>query len=309
MKRDIDGSVSVNMGGAEVGQGLRTIVRQIAAEALKIDPERVRVYNEIDTQFSPYEWQTIGSMFTTQGGRAIVRAADKLIAILKSNASQVLKADVDYLEYDGDYVYLKNDPDIRVAVKDINRGYITEDGITIGEMAQAVSDARLPRYSNPDKNGQGSMGVSYTFGATAAEIRIEKKTGKIIVDNFASTFDIGQVINPKQARGSVTGGVLMAIGATLYEKLEFSEEGKILNPHYFKYHLPLFKEAPKQSVDFVETPDAVGPFGARGVGEHSVIGPAPAILNAIYDAIGVDFYEIPVTPDMVKKALQTRQEK
>ncbi len=101
----------------------------------------------------------------------------------------------------------------------------------------------------------------------------------------------------------------MAIGATLYEKLEFSADGKILNPHYFKYHLPTFKDAPKQFVDFVETPDAVGPFGARGVGEHSVIGPAPAILNAIKDAIGLDFFEIPVTPDMVKKALQTRQEK
>jgi carbon-monoxide dehydrogenase large subunit len=297
------------MGGAEVGQGLRTIVRQIAAEALKIAPERIRVYNEIDTQFSPYEWQTIGSMFTTQGGRAIIRAADKLIAILKNNASQVLKADVDYLEYDGDYVYLRNDPDIRVSVTEINRGYITADGITIGEVAQAVSDARLPRYSNPDKNGQGSLGVSYTFGVQAADIRIEKKTGKIFVDHFASAFDVGQVINPKQIRGSVMGGVLMAIGAALYEKLDFSPEGKILNAHLFKYHLPTYKEAPRQSVEFVETPDAVGPFGARGVGEHSVIGPAPAILNAIRDAVDVDFFEIPVTPEIMKKALETRQEK
>jgi len=306
---NIDGSISINMGGAEVGQGLRTVVQQIAGEALQIPPERIRVYNEIDTQYSPYEWQTIGSMFTTQGGRAIIRAADKLIAILKNNASQVLKADVDYLEYDGEYVYLRNDPDIRVSVKDINRGYITDDGITIGEVAQAVSDARLPRYSNPDKNGQGSMGVSYTFGVQAAEIRIEKKTGKILVDHFASAFDVGQVINPKQIRGSVMGGVLMAIGAALYEKLDFSAEGKILNPHLFKYHLPTYKEAPRQSVEFVETPDAVGPFGARGVGEHSVIGPAPAILNAIRDAVGVDFFEIPVTPEIMKKALETRQEK
>ena len=102
MKMNIDGSVSVNMAGAEVGQGLRTVVRQIAAEALKIAPERIRVYTEIDTQFSPYEWQTIGSMFTTQGGRAIIRAADKLIAILKHTAAQVLKTDEDYLEYDGE---------------------------------------------------------------------------------------------------------------------------------------------------------------------------------------------------------------
>ncbi|MBE0687023.1 MAG: xanthine dehydrogenase family protein molybdopterin-binding subunit, partial [Anaerolineaceae bacterium] len=88
IKMNIDGSISINMGGAEVGQGLRTIVQQIAGEALQIPPERIRVYNEIDTQYSPYEWQTIGSMFTTQGGRAIIRAADKLIMVLKQTTAQ-----------------------------------------------------------------------------------------------------------------------------------------------------------------------------------------------------------------------------
>jgi carbon-monoxide dehydrogenase large subunit len=285
------------------------VVRQVTGEALKIAPERVRVYTEIDTLYSPYEWQTIGSMFTTQGGRAIIRAADKLIAILKKTAAQVLKTDEDYLDYDGEFVFLKNDPDIRVPVTDLARGYITSDGITIGELAQSVSDARLPRYSNPDANGQGSLGVSYTFGAQAAEIRIEKKTGKIFIDHFASAFDVGQVINPLQIRGSVMGGVLMAIGAALYEKVEFDEIGRVKNPHYYDYHLPTYKDAPRQSVEFVETPDAVGPFGARGIGEHSVIGPAPAILNAIYDALGVDFYEIPVRPDQIKHVLKQRQER
>jgi len=306
MKMNIDGSVNVNMGGAEVGQGLRTIVAQIAGEALKIAPEKIRVYTELDTQFSPYEWQTIGSMFTTQGGRAIIRAADKLILVLKQTAAQVLKTDVDYLDYDGDFVFLKNDPSIRVSVPDIARGYITSDGITIGEVAQSVSDARLPRYSNPDSNGQGSLGVEYTFGAQAAEIRIEKKSGKIFVDHFTSVFDVGQVINPIQIRGSVLGGVLMSVGATLYEKVEFDDDGKIKNPHFFQYHLPTNKEAPKQTIEFIENPGAVGPFGARGVGEHPVIGPAPAILNAIYDAVGIDFYEIPITPDVMKKALQEK---
>jgi carbon-monoxide dehydrogenase large subunit len=308
MKMNIDGSISINMAGAEVGQGLRTVIRQVAGEALKIPPEKIKVYSEIDTQFSPYEWQTIGSMFTTQGGRAIIRAADKLIAILKNTAAQVLKTAPDYLDYDGEYVFLRNDPDIRVSVQDINRGYITGDGITIGEAAHAVSDARLPRYSNPDKNGQGSCGVSYTFGVQAAEIRIEKKTGKIFVDKFTSVFDVGQVINPKQIRGSVMGGSLMSIGAALYEKMDFQPDGTLANPHFFKYHLPTYKEAPEMDVEFVETPDAVGPFGARGIGEHSVIGPAPAILNAIYDATGVDFFEIPVTPAMMKQALEKKAE-
>lgn len=308
IKMNVDGSVTINMGGAEVGQGLRTVVRQIAAEALQIPPERIRMYTELDTQFSPYEWQTIGSMFTMQGGRAIVRAAEKLIKQLKETAAQVLKTDVDYLEYDGESVYLRSDPELKIPVTELARGYITEDGITIGEIAQAVSDARLPRYSNPDKNGQGGLGVTYTFGAQAAEIRIEKKTGKIYVDHFASAFDVGQVINPLQIRGTVTGGVLMGVGAALYEKVEFDEQGRITNPHFFKYHIPTMKEAPKQTVEFIETPDPIGAFGARGIGEHPVIGPAPAILNAIYDAIGVDFYEIPVTPDQIKEALARKQE-
>lgn len=310
MKMNIDGSVSINMGGAEVGQGLRTVVKQVAAEALQIPPEKIRCYTEIDTQFSPYEWQTVGSMFTVQGGRAIIRSANKLIAILKKTASQVLKADEDFLEYNGEYVYLRNDPSIKVAVKDICRGYITGDGITIGEVAQATSDARLPRYSNPDpETGQGTLGVEYTFGAQGAEIRIEKKTGKIIVDHFASSFDVGRVINPLQLRGNVLGGVLTAIGATLYEELIYDQHGHQINPQFFKYRLPTIKNIPQKSTTvFIENPGAVGPFGARGIGEHPCVGVAPAILNAIYDATGIEFFEIPVTPEKIKQALAGRKE-
>ena len=308
MKMNIDGSVSVNMGGAEVGQGLRMVIRQVAAEALMIPPEKIRVYTEIDTQFSPYEWQTIGSMFTMQGGRAILRAANKLISLLKETAARVLKTDIDYLEYDGEKVFLRSDPSYFVSVTDLARGYITEDGITIGELAQSTSDARLPRYANPDANGQGSLGVTYTFGAQAAEIRVEKKTGKIFVDRFTSVFDVGQVINPLQIRGSVMGGVTMGIGAALYEEVKFDELGRITNPQYFQYHIPTYKDAPQHTVEFVETPDVIGPFGARGIGEHSVVGVAPAILNAIYDATGVDFFELPVTSEIMKQALESQKE-
>ena len=203
-------------------------------------------------------------------------------------------------------MYLKNDPTIRVSVKDLARGYITDNGITIGEIAHAVSDARLPRYAAPDANGQGPLGVTYTFGAQAAEIRIEKKTGKIIVDKFTSVFDVGQVINSLQIRGSVLGGVNMAIGAALTEELVFDKDGKLTNSQFFQYHIPTYKESPEQIIEFLETPDPIGPFGARGIGEHSVVGPAPAILNAVYDAIGVDIFDIPVSPSVIKKALESK---
>ncbi|TFH05232.1 MAG: xanthine dehydrogenase family protein molybdopterin-binding subunit, partial [Spirochaetales bacterium] len=309
MKFNRDGSVPVNMGGAEVGQGLRTVVRQVAAEALQIAPERIRVYGEIDTQFSPWEWQTIGSMFTTQGGRAIIRAARKAIEKIKATASQVLRVDEDYLEYDGEKVFLKSDPSVNVAVADVVRGYMHEDGITVGEVIQTTADARLPRYSSPHPvTGQGSMGVSYTFGAQGCEIRIEKKSGKIIVDHFASSFDVGQVINPKQIRGVVAGGVVMGIGAALSEELRFTADGHIENPHYGKYRIPRLEDAPgRQTIEFVETPGEIGPFGARGIGEHPLLGVAPAIVNAVADAVGLEFSSIPISPQRLKTALAEKE--
>ncbi|PIY17352.1 MAG: xanthine dehydrogenase, partial [Elusimicrobia bacterium CG_4_10_14_3_um_filter_49_12_50_7] len=139
------------------------------------------------------------------------------------------------------------------------------------------------------------------------EIKIEKKTGKIIVDHFASSFDVGQVINPIQIRGQVVGGVVMAVGSTLYEEIKFDADGVCPNPHFSKYRFPTINDAPaKQTVEFVETPGKIGPFGARGIGEHPVIGVAPAVLNAVYDATGIDFYEIPLSPEKVKAALDAK---
>ena len=304
LKFNADGSVSINMGGAEVGQGLRTVVRQVAAETLKISPEKIAVYTEIDTQFSPWEWQTIGSMFTIQGGRAIIRACEKAIAQMKRTASQVLRVDEDRLVYDGECIYLNHDPSVRVAVSQLARGYTYDDGVTVGEVVHTTADARLPRQSNPDACGQGTMGITYTFGAQGCEIRIEKKTGKVFIDHFVSCFDIGKVINPRQLRGQVTGGAMMAIGATLHEELKFTPDGQAVNPHFSTYRFPTIEDAPKKwTVEFVETPEFIGPYGARGIGEHPVIGVAPSILNAIYDAIGVDFHEIPVTPEKIMQAL------
>ncbi len=306
IKFNADGSVSINMAGADVGQGLFTEVRQIAAEALKIPPERIRVYNEIDTQFSPWEWQTVGSSFTLQGGNAIIKAANKAIRMLKETASKVLRRDIEVLEYDGEYVYDKSYPSVRVAVKDICRGYVTEDGTVVGDVVQTSADFRMPGAQRPDpQTGMGRTGVSYTMGVQGCEIRIEKKTGKVIVDRLATSLDVGKVISPSNIRGQVLGGSLMGLGEALTEGIQFDSNGKLVNANLVKYRLPTIYDIPKEHViKFVETSDAIGPFGARGMAEHPVIGVPPAILNAIYDAIGYDFYEVPVTPEKIRKVLQ-----
>jgi len=294
-----DGSVHVNLSGIDMGQGAQQTMRQIAAEALMVPPERICVYSEIDTQHSPWEWQTVASMFTYRGGNAVIKTAARAIDILKKNAALVLQVDEGSLDYDGDVVFLKTDPDTKVAVRELVRGYMYAGGLTVGEVAEATACDRLPRYVDPDpKSGMGTAGGTWTFGCQGCELRVEKKTGRVIIDKFVSSFDIGKVISPQMCRGQIVGGVLMGIGQTLKEKVDFSEEGKITNANWKKYRLPKVEDMPgKQVVIWVETPDVRGPFGARCIAEHPMVAVTPTILNAIHDATGHDFFETPVTPE------------
>lgn len=294
-----DGSVHLNLSGIDMGQGAQQAMRQIAAEALKLSPERISVYSEIDTQHSPWEWQTVASMFTYRGGNAVIKTAAKAIDILKKNAAIVLKVEESRLEYDGDFIYLNTDPDLRVAVKQLVRGYMYEGGLTVGEVAEATASDRLPRYVEPDpKTGMGTAGGTWTFGSQGCELRIEKKTGKVIIDKFVSAFDIGRVISPRMVRGQIVGGVMMGIGQTLSEKIELSKEGKITNANLKKYAVPTIADMPgEQHVICLETPEIGGPFGARCIAEHPMVAVSPTILNAIYDATGHNFFETPITPE------------
>jgi carbon-monoxide dehydrogenase large subunit len=305
-----DGSVLVNLGGIDMGQGAQTALTQIAAEALQLPPERITMYREIDTQHTPWEWQTVASMFTYRGGNAIVKTAAKLIEILKQTASRPLRCEAAALEYNGDYVYRKNDPDDKIAVKDLVRGFMYSDGVTVGEVAEATAGDRLPRYMIPDaRTGMGTAGGTWTFGCQGCELKINKKTGEITIEHFASSFDVGQVISPTLIRGQIVGGVLMGIGQTLKEKIEFDPEGTLVNANWNKYKLPTIYDMPKQqTVICEETPEVRGPFGARCIAEHPMVAVAPTILNAIYDAIGIDFYKTPVTAQDIVTALQAKAE-
>jgi carbon-monoxide dehydrogenase large subunit len=293
-----DGSVHVNLGGIEMGQGAQQSMRQIAAEALRIPPDRVSVFREVDTQHSPWEWQTVASMFTYRGGNAILKTAEKAIRVLKENAAVVLRVLAEELEYDGESVFLKTDPERKVAVKELARGYMYDNGLTVGEVAEATAGDRIPGYVEPDpKFGMGTAGGTWTFGCQGCELRVDKKTGEVIIDQFVSSFDVGRVISPQMIRGQIVGGIVMGIGQTLKEKIEFSEQGKITNPTWVRYKMPRINDIPKkQTVIFVETPEKRGPFGARCVAEHPMVAVAPTILNALYDATGHDFFRVPVLP-------------
>jgi CO/xanthine dehydrogenase Mo-binding subunit len=305
LKISADGSVFVNLAGVEMGQGNYTVFTQMAAEALKIPIGKVRMYSEVDTQFSPWDWQTVASMQTYRGGRAILQACERAIEQMKANAAEVFGCPVEEIQYDGEFTH-PSDPSRKLSIGSLARGYIFENGLTVGEPIHTTGHYRVQGVTEPDpETGMGNAAGSWTFGCQAAEIRIERATGRVEVLHFASAFDLGRVVNPMTCRGQVVGGVVQGLGSTLMEKIDFTEDGKIKNPNFGPYRVPRIKDMPKKlTVVFVETPNEEGPWSAKPIAEHPIVAVAPTVVNAIADAIGVDFTRLPVTAETILCAIK-----
>jgi carbon-monoxide dehydrogenase large subunit len=152
--------------------------------------------------------------------------------------------------------------------------------------------------------GQGNLAASWTFGCQAAEVEVDLETGQVTVLRLISAQDAGRIVNPDAARGQVEGAMIMALGAALMEKLHFDPDGRIQNHNLVDYRIITTTDTPQLEVIFIETEDASGPFGARGLGEHGIVAIPAAIANALADALGVEFKEIPITSEMVYEAIE-----
>jgi len=305
LSMDGSGNVNISLSGVEMGQGCHTVFLQMAAEALQIPASRIRVAWDIDTQHSPWDWQTVASMQTYRGGKAIIDACQKAIAQLKENAAAVLECDPEEVTYDGHSCFHPRKGDRKLSVASLARGYSYKNGLTVGKVVETVGTFRVPGVVDPDpETGMGNAAGSWTFGCQGARIRIHKESGQIEILHFATALDPGRVINPQTARGQVTGGVVQGLGATLMEKIEFKDDGQIRNINFGPYKMPRLSHMPhKFTVDFLETPNTSGPWGAKPLGEHPIVTVAPAVLNAIRDATGADFFQLPVTSQDIKNAL------
>ncbi len=161
----------------------------------------------------------------------------------------------------------------------------------------------VPDTVLPDENKYGNPSPVYPFAAQIAEVEIDTETGLVDVVDFWAVHDVGRVLNPMLLQGQVHGGISMGLGWALSEDMLYDEQGNILNPGFLDYRMPGPKDMPRIHVDFVETNDPDGPLGAKGIGEPALNPVAAAVLNAIYNAIGVRFDRIPVTPERILEAL------
>lgn len=298
-----DGTINVNSGIVEMGNSTKTTIAQILAEKMKMDVNKIYVQMETDTSINPVHWKTVASITTFMAGNAIISAADDIMEQLKEIAAIVLKCPPRDLDIADQRVFMKSNPEVFVEFKDIAHGYTYPGGNSIGGQIIGKGNFIMKHLTGLDiETGRGRPGHEWTVGAGAVEIEMDKVQCTYRLIKAACVLDAGRLLNPQAARGIVMGGMCMGLGLGSSEGFLYSDEGKVKNTSLRTYKPLRYGENPEYLVDFVQTPEADGPFGARGIAEESTLSMPAALINSLSLACGIDFRELPLTPEKIWRA-------
>jgi len=270
----------------------------IVAETLGVPVERVDVVNS-DTAVKPWDVGAHASRTTFIAGNAARMAAGKLRADLLAMAAEQLDESVERLSMADGAIFVAEEPQRRLPYDSVARGgHYQPGGRTL--MAEAFYD---PPTSMLDKDLRGNVSATYGFAAQAVLADVEEATGAIRVRRVASAHDVGRALNPLAAEGQIHGGIHMGLGYALAERLVV-QDGQVLTASFMDYALLRADDMPELVIRLIETHDPEGPFGAKGLGESGVIPVSAAVANAVHDAIGTRFTELPIVPARVRAALE-----
>jgi len=294
-----DGTVAITTAAVDIGTGTHTVLAQIAAETLGVPFESVGV-GAPDSDSTSYDEGSIASRTVYDNGSAVRVAAEDLRAKIARRAADILDCDADEIIVDRQRAFRKNDPDGGLNFANIAGASLYGFG---GPLVGAGSWFAYRHHDTPAGGGlaEGEY-PSYGFGTHVAEVEIDPDTGQIQVIGYTACHDVGRAINPMALEGQIEGAIAQGLGGCLFEEM-IVEDGRIRNPNFVDYHLPTILDAPIIHTSIIEIPDAKGPFGAKGIGEHPILGPGPAIANAVADAAGVAITEIPITPERLFNAM------
>ena len=297
VKLDDFGKVTLITGASEIGQGSETVLAMIVAETLGVPLERVDVVNS-DTAVRPWDVGTHASRTTFIAGNAARQAAEKLRAQLLDVAATQLEEPAAALDVRGGWVFVGRDPQRRLQYEAVARaGHFRGGGRML--VAEAFYD---PPTTMLDKDFQGNVSAAYTSAFQAVLVDVDPESGRVVVRKVASAHDVGRALNPAAAEGQVHGGIHMGLGYALSERFVV-ERGQVVTQTFMDYAILKADDMPEIEVRLIETVDAEGPFGAKGLGESGVIPVAAAVRNAIKDATGVRCNELPVTPERLLAGL------
>jgi len=316
VKVDDFGKVDVFTGATDIGQGADTVISQMVAEEMGVLSEDINILDR-DTDVCPWDVGVHASRTTFVAGNSAVMAArkvkEKILEIAggyvdrwkdKDGTKHEIKLDDDpaNLVIKDRMVYSVKEPEKKIALAKILRGAHYDKGGTM-IMAECFYD---PDNENLDRESKGNLSKTYAYGAHGVEVEVDQETGKVKILKYIAAHDVGRAINPMLLEGQIYGAAAMGTGYALTERL-ILEKGEVMNPNFRDYKVLTAKDIIPMEPVIVETMDEDGPYGAKGIGEPGLVPTAPAIANAIYDAIGVRITDLPITPEKIRKALKEKK--
>jgi CO/xanthine dehydrogenase Mo-binding subunit len=302
IKLNEDGKALILSGEGECGQGVFTVMSQIAAEELGIPVEDVEV-SRADTDLTTFCLGAFASRLTYISGNAVKNAAGKVKEQLFEQAAEMLEANpADLICRDG-RISVKGAESKSLTVSDVARARLfRHNGAPIVASGSFDADSVLP-----DKTRFGNESGAYNYGVQAAYVHVDRETGQVKILQYVIASDCGTVIYPAGAEGQVEGGLAQGLGYVLTEGLQF-DEGRPVNPNFSDYRIPSMRDMPPLKYAFAESYEPTGPFGAKGLGELNMDPTAAVISNAIFDAVGIRIKTLPITPEKVLRALREKEQ-
>jgi CO/xanthine dehydrogenase Mo-binding subunit len=297
------GSFVVSLSATDLGQGLRTVIGQIAAETLGVPYEEV-VVDTADTDTGPHDMGTFASRATHRVGNAVIAAALETRKALMDVAAEELEAPVDELETDGQgNLFVAGVPARAVKVSDIASLAQFKYGKTISGRGSFMK----PKSPVDPETGAMDPDSTEAHACTVAEVEVDTETGIVTVLSIRSAYEVGRQVNPALVEGQIVGGAWMAVSHALFETTAPYYPSMEHRPKDFsEYLMPGPAEMPEVESVVLEIPSSNGPYGVKGVGEMTANSPIPAIVNAIHDATGIRFDRLPVTPEMILRGLDAK---
>ncbi|MHA2245188.1 MAG: xanthine dehydrogenase family protein molybdopterin-binding subunit [Candidatus Hodarchaeales archaeon] len=308
VKFNEDGGIIVSVGTSEMGQGTITSLAQIAAEELGLPIEKVKIRGDRDTDRDAYTWQTVGSRSLFMDGNAVREACKDAKSQIFDIASQVLRVPSEDLILENELVYPKGEKWKFLSLAEVAMGYMYSSGESIGGPIIGRGKYIAKMTMLDPETGAGKPAIFDTFGVQGVEVKINVLTGEITVKRLVSAFDIGKAINPGLCESQIIGGGVMALSIAMNEQLQYSEEGELLNPNLVDYVVTRSGDIPEEFVSYlIENPQEDGPYGARGIGELTMLGVPAAVGNAIFNAINVQINDLPLTSQKVWSEIQQQR--
>ncbi|KPK23706.1 MAG: hypothetical protein AMK69_17680 [Nitrospira bacterium SG8_3] len=302
LKVQEDGSVALQTGATDVGQGCDTVLPMIVAEVLGIEPDDVS-FALVDSDLTPIDGGSWSSRVTFYAGNAVKIAALDARKQLAQVAAENLEAKEEDLVFRKKRVYVKGSPDHGIELDRLVRYCQNRKGMTI--MGRGYYNAPCGTIDFP--TGTGNFAPTYSFYGQVAEVEVDPDTGKVGILNLWTAHDGGRELNPMLVRGQIIGSAVMHLGQALFEGVIRDDKGETLNTSFRDYKMPTFMDIPgEQNIYSMDQPDTEGPFGAKEAGEGAGTPTIAAIASAIQDAIGVRITSLPITPEKIVMAMKNK---